>query len=73
MPLSSFRFRVTYSRAGAGKCPCGQTFWCGTERELDMKLRIHRRFCSNPPVTFDKIGIPVATLISLEQAFNHAS
>ena len=22
-----------------------------------MKLRMHRRFCSNPPVAFDKIGI----------------
>ena len=29
--------------AGVGKCPCGQTFECASERELAMKHRIHGR------------------------------
>ena len=44
--------------AGVGKCSCGQTFECASEREIAMKRRMHRRICSNPPVAFDKIGIP---------------
>ena len=31
---------------------------CASERELAMKRRIHCRFCSNPPLAFNKIGIP---------------
>ena len=44
--------------ARVGRCPCGQTFECASEQELTMKHRMHHRFCSNPPVASDKIGIP---------------
>ena len=47
MPHSSFKRKVTDNGAGVGRCPCGQTFECASERELAMKHRIHRRFCSN--------------------------
>ena len=72
MPHSNYRFRVTYSGAGEGKCPCGQTFWCGTEKELNMKLRLHRRFCSKPPVGFDRIVIPKKACTLREQQLAEA-
>ena len=40
MPHSSFKGKVTDNGAGVGKCPCGQTFECGSKQELAMKHRI---------------------------------
>ena len=37
-----------------------------------MKRRIHRRFCSNPPVAFDKIVIPKKSCTLREQQLNEA-
>ena len=67
MPHSSLEFG-----AGVGRCSCGQTFECASERELAMKHRIHRRFCSNPPLDFDKIGIPKAACMMREQQIDEA-
>ena len=39
---------------------------------LTIKHRIHRRFCSNPPVAFDKIGIPKKACTMREQQLNEA-
>ena len=35
-----------------------------------MKRRMHRRFCSNPPAAFDKIGIPKKAVTLREQKLN---
>ena len=35
-----------------------------------MKLRMHRRFFSNPPKGFDKIGIPKKAMTLREQQLN---
>ena len=37
-----------------------------------MKRRIHRRFCSNPPLAFNKIGIPKKACTMREQQLNEA-
>ena len=37
-----------------------------------MKRRMHHRFCSNPPVAFDKIGIPKKACTMREQQLNEA-
>ena len=37
-----------------------------------MKHRIHHRFCSNPPLAFNKIGIPKAAYTMREQQLNEA-
>ena len=72
MPHSSFKRKVTDNVAGVGKCPFGQIFECASERELAMKSRIHHRFCSNPPLAFNKIGIPKAACMMREQQLNEA-
>ena len=69
---SSFKGKTTEFEAGIGRCSCGQTFECASERELAMKRRMHRRFCFNPPVAFDKIGIPKKAVTLREQQLNEA-
>ena len=72
MPHSNFKERSHQFNSGIGKCPCGQTFEYTSERDMKMKLRMHRRFCSNPPVAFDKIGIPKKSCTLREQQLNEA-
>ena len=72
MPHSSFKSKVIDNGAGVGKCPCGQSFECASELELAMNHRIHRRFCSNPPLTFNKIGIPKKACTLREQQLTEA-
>ena len=70
MPHSNFKRKVTEFEARVGKCSCGQTFECASEWELAMKHRMHRRFCSNPPVAFHKIRIPKKACTIREQQLN---
>ena len=72
MPHSSFKRKATEFEAGVGRCSCGQTFECASQRELAMKRRMHRRFCSNRPVAFNKIGIPKKAATLREQQLNEA-
>ena len=67
MPHSNFKERSREFNTGVGKCPCGQTFEYTSERDMKMKLRMYRRFCSNPPKGFDKIGIPKKATTLREQ------
>ena len=70
MPHNCFKSKVIDNGAGVGRCSCGQTFECASERELAMKHRMHCRSCSNPPVAFDKIGIPKKAMTLREQQLN---
>ena len=72
MPHSNFKERSQESNTGVGKCPCGQTFEYTSERDMKMKLRMDRRFCSNPPKGFDKIGIPKKATTLRKQQLNEA-
>ena len=72
MPHNNFKRKVIDNGAGVGKCPCGQTFECASGQEIAMKPRIHCRFCSSPPVAFNKIGIPKATCTMREQQLAEA-
>ena len=72
MPHSSFKRKVTEFGAGVGRYRCGQTFECASEREFAMKHRIHCRFCSNPPLAFNNIGIPKKAGKMREQQLNEA-
>ena len=72
MPHSNFKERSQEFNIGVGKCPCGQTFKYTSERDMKMKLRMHCRFCSNPPKGFDKIGIPKKATTLREQQLSEA-
>ena len=72
MSHSNFKRKVTELEAVVGRCSCGQTFECASERELAMKHRMHLRFCSNPPVAFEKIGILKKAATLREQQLNEA-
>ena len=67
MPHSNFKDKAYEFNSGIGKCPCGQTFEYTSERDMKMKLRMHRRFCSNPPKGFDKISVPKKAMTLGEQ------
>ena len=86
MPHSNFKERFHQFNSGIGKCPCGQTFEYTSERDIKMKLRKgprrgpgsmcdtmhcrYCRFCFNPPVAFDKIGIPKKSCMLRKQQLN---
>ena len=70
MPLSNFKSRATKFNTGVGKCFCGQTLEFASEGDRVMKLRIHRKFCSNPPVAFSKIKVPKKAMTMREQQLN---
>ena len=72
MPHSNFKQRATEFNTGVGKCSCGQTFECASEREIAMKPRMHCRFCSNPPVAFNEIRVSKKTCMMREQQINEA-
>ena len=73
MPHSNFKDKAYAFNTGVGKCSCGQTFEYASERdEMKMKLRMHLRFCSNPPVAFDKIRVPKKATTLREQQLAEA-
>ena len=72
MPHSNFKERSQEFNMGVGKCPCDQTFEYTSERDMKMKLRMHRRFCSNHLKGFYKIGILKKATTLREQQLNEA-
>ena len=72
MPQSNFKERSQTFNTGVGKCSCGKTFEYASERDMKIKLRMHRRFCSNPPVAFDKIRVSKKACTMREQQLNEA-
>ena len=37
---------------------------------MNMKLQMHRKFCSKPPRGFDEIRVPKKAMMLREQQFN---
>ena len=72
MPHSNFKDKVYAFNTGVGKCSCGKTFEYSSERDMKMKLRMHLRFCSNPPVAFDMIRVPKKATTLREQQLAEA-
>ena len=72
MSHSNFKERSHQFNSGVGKCPCSQTFDYKSERVMKMKLRMHRKFCSNPPKGFDKMRVPKKAMTLREQQLNEA-
>ena len=61
---------MPHSNLRVGKCSCGQTFECALERDMNMKLQMHSRFCSEPPRVFDEIRVPKKATTLREQQLN---
>ena len=57
MPHSNFKDKAYVLNMGLGKCSCGKTFKYTLERDMAMKFQLHLKFCSKPPIAFDKIGV----------------
>ena len=64
MPHSNVKGRSQEFNTGVGKYT--------SERDMKVKLRMHRRFCSNPPKGFYKIGILKKATTLREQQLNEA-
>ena len=72
MPHSDFKWRATEFSLEVGKWSCSQTFDFTSERDMKMKLRMHRKFCFKPLKGFDKIGVPKKAYTMREQKLNEA-
>ena len=72
MPHSNFKQRSYIFSLGVGNSSCSQTLDFTSERDMKMKLRMHLKFCSNPPVRFDKIRVPKKACMMREQQLNEA-
>ena len=72
MSHSNFKDKAYAFNTGVGKCSCGKTFEYASERDMKMKLRMHLRFCSNPPVAFDTIRVPKKATTLREQQLAEA-
>ena len=70
MSHSNFKGRFHAFNTGVGKCSCSQTLDFASERDMKMKLRMHLKFCSNPPKGFDKIRVPKKDCTMREQQLN---
>ena len=72
MPHSNFKDKAYAFNTGVGKCSCGQTFEYASERDMKMKFQMHLRFCCNPPLAVNKIGIPKKATTLREQQLAEA-
>ena len=66
MPHSVFKERAHPFNSGVATCPCGQTFDYASERDLNMKFRMHRNVCSKP-VSPKQIIMPKKAMMLREQ------
>ena len=72
MPHSNFKDKAYAFNTGVGKCLCSKTFEYASERDMAMKLRMHLKFCSNPPLAFNKIRVPKKSCMLREQQLAEA-
>ena len=72
MPHSNFKERSYTLNTEVGKCSCGQTFDFASEKDMNMKLRMHHKFCSKPPKSSKQIRKPNKATTLREQQLNEA-
>ena len=71
MPYSKFQERAHQSNSGVGKCLCCQTFDYTSERDQDMKFRLHHKVCCHGSVEGSK-HIMVPNMMLKEIQHNNA-
>ena len=72
MPHSNFKGRSRTFSSGVGKCSCSHTLDFASERDMEMKLRMHLKFFSNHRKGFNKIRVPKKACMMREQQLNEA-
>ena len=72
MPHSNFKERSLTFNMGVGKCSCGQTFDFSSEKDMNMKLRMHLKFCSNPPKSSKRVSMLKKATMLREHQLNEA-
>ena len=60
MPHSNFKDKPYALGLGARNCSCGQTFSYASERDRELKIRLHHKFCSKPPKGTYETGVSKA-------------
>ena len=55
MPHSTLKAKFCPLYLELLKVSCGQTFEYGLERDWDMKFRLHRKICPNPPEVYEQV------------------
>ena len=60
MPHSNFKDKPYALGLGVRNCSCGQTFRYASERDWELKIRLHHKFCSKPPRGTYEIGVSKA-------------
>ena len=72
MPHSSFKESSHPLNSRIGKCPCGQTFGFLSERDMNMKLRMHCKVCPNKPEASKPVRLPKKAMTLREKQLNEA-
>ena len=70
MTHSNFKERSHENNTGVGCCTCGQTFDYSSHRDMKLKLRLHLRYCKNPPKGTHKIVVPKKATTFREHQIN---
>ena len=69
---SNFKERSYTLNSGVGKCSCGQTFHFVSEKDMNMKLQMHCKFCSKHPKSFKQVRKPNKATTLRKQQLNEA-
>ena len=72
MPHSNFKESAHPFNLGVGRYPCGQTFDFTSERDMNMKLQMHRMFCPKPEEGNKLLRAPKKVMALKEQQNNQA-
>ena len=77
MPHSNFKDKPYALGLGVRNCSCGQTFGYASERDRELKIRLHHRFCSKPPKGTYEIGVskarPVEKATTQKECYDNES
>ena len=60
MPHSNFKYKPYALGLGVRNCSCGQSFGYASERDWELKIRLHHMFCFKTPKGTYETGVSKA-------------
>ena len=72
MPHSTFKARTAQLSLEVAKCPCGQTFVFASDRDQDMKFRMHNKVCPKQVEGYKQVRVLKKAMARREQQHNKA-